>query len=278
MYYQDEYDPSKGRLRQRGAFVKVDKARTIASRTRASNCSDIANLRDLEEYEGLPSVSEDTEGIDQGVQDEEKGEEVLLDKRTGRPALACFIWMILLALLAMAASTDSTHPVAADAKLIQSLDPELPWLLAKHGIAKCGDDGKEYDCKGVSATGSIVDRLGSTIRLSGPLSEMLAKDEMSAGADEDGGLQYFLDVPLRTVFSEPSLESRKASAEAEVDRILASHTVSEILGEGPRSERRRAFNRIVRLLHPDKGLVAPDNARAALALRLAFAARRVSTD
>merc|ERR1719277_1627004 len=67
-------------------------------------------------------------------------------------------------------------------------------------------------------------------------------------------------------------------AATEVDRILASRSVGEILDKGSQKEQRRAFHRIARLLHPENGLVSKDDRRASLALRLAFAASKELPD
>merc|ERR1712072_949444 len=122
---------------------------------------------------------------------------------------------------------------------------------------------------------TIIDHAGS-MGLSKSLTELLAKDEMGVGEDEAELAQFFLDAPHRTTGDK--LSKQKALAMAEVERILNSHKVGEILGDGTRTQQRRAFIRIVRLLHPDKGLVSASDPRAALALRLTFAARRVSMD
>lgn len=68
----------------------------------------------------------------------------------------------------------------------------------------------------------------------------------------------------------------KVMAAAEIDRILASREVGDILGDGTKKEQRQAFHRIVHLLHPDKRLVSVNDPRAKQALRLVFAARRAS--
>jgi len=58
---------------------------------------------------------------------------------------------------------------------------------------------------------------------------------------------------------------RKAEAQAEVDRILATQNVEEIFGPGTVVEQKIQYRRLVRMLHPDKGLV--NGERATLALR-----------
>merc|ERR1712224_910123 len=76
-----------------------------------------------------------------------------------------------------------------------------------------------------------------------------------------------------TVDDSLPLEKLKTMANAEIDRILASRKVGDILGDGSKKE----FHRIVRLLHPDKGLVSVDDTRANQALRLVFAANRATS-
>lgn len=68
------------------------------------------------------------------------------------------------------------------------------------------------------------------------------------------------------------LQSQRAKAAAEVERILSARNADELLGQGSREHQKRQFKRILLLLHPDKGLVNHDDKRADLALRLAFAA------
>lgn len=161
--------------------------------------------------------------------------------------------------------------INSNTKLLQNLDPELSQLLAKHDIIVCprGDD----QCKRGSSSRTLIDRVGS-VGLSKSLTELLAKEEMGASEDEGEVAQLLLDGPHRTTGDKPS--KQKALAKAEVERILSTHKVGEILEDGTIAEQRQAFSRIVRLLHPDKGLVSSSDPRAALALRLAFAARRVS--
>jgi len=68
------------------------------------------------------------------------------------------------------------------------------------------------------------------------------------------------------------LAAQRANAKVEVERILAARTAEEVLGRGSRDDQKREFKRLALLLHPDKGLVDTDDARASLAMRLAMAA------
>merc|ERR1712216_162584 len=211
---------------------------------------------------GLPSVTEDAEGMEKGVQDDEQ----MTQDKAWRLAPVCFMWMILPIFLVLLASTASMHSVTADVKLIQNLKPEVSQLLATYADTKCNKDDDDHRNR--------VSGMSGAMGLSSPLSALLANDEASPVEEEEGGFWHFLNAPCRAVFGEPSFESRRASAAAEVERIITSRTANDILGGGSKAEQRQEFNRIARLLHPDKGLVATDDARAALALRLVFAARR----
>lgn len=238
VWYQDTRNPSKGRLRDHGRYVGPDEARSIASGSRASRCSDVANLRDFEGLESLAAVTEDAEELD-----EEEVEEIVQVKPVSWRGPVHLAWFVLLALLIFVASraSTSTQLVLGETELLQSIAPGLVRLLEKHESTQCDED--DNDC--------------------------------NAAAKKS----YFLDAPLQEeIFGDPSSENRRMSASAEVERVLTSRKVSDILGCCVRSEQRQAFRRIAQLLHPDKGLVAPDDARAALALRLSFAARRTAAN
>merc|ERR1711924_298102 len=49
--------------------------------------------------------------------------------------------------------------------------------------------------------------------------------------------------------------AQRKKAQAEIDRILAARTASELLGTGSKEDQRREFKRLALLLHPDKGFV-----------------------
>lgn len=69
--------------------------------------------------------------------------------------------------------------------------------------------------------------------------------------------------------TQPAAQSSERIAVArEVERILNARSAVEILGGGSKKDQRREFNRIVRLLHPDKGLVDPRDERASRAYNL----------
>jgi len=63
--------------------------------------------------------------------------------------------------------------------------------------------------------------------------------------------------------SQPDNEMR-ADAAQEVERVLAAPNAQAVLGGGSSAQRRAEFRRLVRLLHPDKGLVAGERANLAL--------------
>jgi len=66
----------------------------------------------------------------------------------------------------------------------------------------------------------------------------------------------------------------QAKAAREVDRILATEEVQDILGPGTSKEQRQQFQRIASLLHPDKSYIDASDTRANMALRLALVARK----
>eukprot|EP00418_Pyrodinium_bahamense_P095918 CAMPEP_0179038998 /NCGR_PEP_ID=MMETSP0796-20121207/14921_1 /TAXON_ID=73915 /ORGANISM="Pyrodinium bahamense, Strain pbaha01" /LENGTH=464 /DNA_ID=CAMNT_0020735331 /DNA_START=149 /DNA_END=1543 /DNA_ORIENTATION=+ len=59
--------------------------------------------------------------------------------------------------------------------------------------------------------------------------------------------------------------ARRAEAVQEVERVLAARDLQTLFGDGSSTQRRSEFRRLVRMLHPDKGLVSGE--RATLALR-----------
>lgn len=68
------------------------------------------------------------------------------------------------------------------------------------------------------------------------------------------------------------LVAARARAASEVDRVLAARSAAAVLKGGSREEQQAEFRRVVRLLHPDKGLVEAGDVRANLAMRLCVAA------
>mmetsp|Transcript_74398 Transcript_74398/g.231974 ORF Transcript_74398/g.231974 Transcript_74398/m.231974 type:complete len:509 (-) Transcript_74398:518-2044(-) len=80
---------------------------------------------------------------------------------------------------------------------------------------------------------------------------------------EEGPLQ-FPPLPDDCDHGPPN-PAQRGLAEAEVERILSTRDPREIFGPGDEASRKQEFRRLVRLLHPDKGLVSGE--RASLALR-----------
>jgi len=66
--------------------------------------------------------------------------------------------------------------------------------------------------------------------------------------------------------------TQRPQAEAEVERILGTKATRDIFGPGDGAKRKQEFRRLLRLLHPDKGLVSGE--RASLALRRVVEAYR----
>lgn len=69
---------------------------------------------------------------------------------------------------------------------------------------------------------------------------------------------------------------QRADADREVERVLSAPTAREVLGTGSAAERTAKFRQLVRLIHPDKGLVSGE--RANLALRRVVEARHELDD
>merc|ERR1712232_1404137 len=219
-YYLSENraDPTKGRLRHRGTFVSKDDASTVVSRSRSGNNSDVANLRDLDGF-GEPELQTVAEDAGDGAG--------LRRKTGGGGFIVCpGVVIALLVYITFSAyySSDPRHDLGK-VELLGYIDSESTQSL------------------------EIEEALG----LSRPLRQLLAKAEK--GTNEDA-TELLLDEPTRTMDDELSVDQRKALAAAEIDRIVTSRP-EDILGTGTCLEKRRAFNRIARLLHPDKGLVSP---------------------
>lgn len=121
-------------------------------------------------------------------------------------------------------------------------------------------------------TGSGVHVDGSST-LSPEIAALLKAEYMVTAEGGEVLSEALLDMPPHAKDSS-SVEERRRRAAAEVDRILASRKEIDILGPGPASHQQQEFQRIVLLLHPDKGLVSASDGRAFDALRLTFAARR----
>jgi len=162
--------------------------------------------------------------------------------------------------------------------ILRQLEREEMDAKAKQELIERICDGQRFCISEMSACLKGVGRLDVVshsdkgLSLSQDLLRLLKADEMYA---KEGAL---LDMPHQETDQETdgelSLKRRKSLAASEINRILTTQKVWEILGAGPMKKQQQEFQRIVRLLHPDKGLVSAGDKRALLALQLTFAARR----
>jgi hypothetical protein len=81
-------------------------------------------------------------------------------------------------------------------------------------------------------------------------------------------------TPLEMDHESFDLVEKQLEAAREVDRIIATHEISKVLAGDTVEEQRREFQRIAKLLHPDKGFTVSGDARSNLALRLLLSARK----
>lgn len=238
-YYQDPADPCKGRLRLRGQFVGEPRARSIVSGSIGSIGTDIAAPSDLDDFDALPTVEEQEM---EDLQDREPPRANRITSQTSAKTGGSFRRI-----------TFASSAVALVWLLVLSTGPSQQLMI--HGGSKITTyhSTKYYADRGLSLSSEIVQLLEADEKESQPQESRISNDDGSTVS---------------------SLDERRSLAVAEVDRILASRQVSEILGSGPKRQQQQEFQRIVHLLHPDKGLVSTSDDRASLALRLTFAARR----
>jgi len=125
------------------------------------------------------------------------------------------------------------------------------------------DDGESEGSapEALSDEDADVDNVGASG--DGELRELLADAERMEPA-------LALPAPQQQKAWKPDIAQQKEAAQS-VERILAARNLSSVLGNAP-DQRRAEFRRLVRLLHPDKGLVA--GARASLALRRLLESQR----
>lgn len=255
VYYQELADPSKGRLRLRGSFVGEPQARSIVSGSCASSAapSDVADLRSLPQVEEEEEEEENADSFDGEASGSRSRKNMDHPFRHGGHVACSFIVLVWILTLS---GSPSKQVMVHEADMVTtsghasgfglSLSPDIVQLL-------------EADRRrGLSQS------LDKDFALSPEIVQLLEADEKESeprGSDN-------------TNQDDHTTEDRKSLAFAEVDRILASRQVSEILGAGPKRQQQQEFHRIVNLLHPDKGIVSTDDERASLALRLTFAARR----
>jgi len=94
-------------------------------------------------------------------------------------------------------------------------------------------------------------------------------------AEQQGRFPPIEDLPLimdANGESQSITPADRVTAEAEVERILAISNPRDLFGSGGPNEKKQEYWRLVRLLHPDKGLI--DGERANLALRRVVEAYR----
>lgn len=152
----------------------------------------------------------------------------------------------------------SSGPSGARA-LEDASNPDVPAAKRKRMDGPASADARP-------ASSALQDSSAAEADLCPELRELLAK--MSG----DGAMLQleYPEAPAPPVDAE--LVAQKAKASAEVERILKARSAEEVLGAGSKEDQRREFKRLALLLHPDKGLVEHDDARASLAMRLVQAA------
>lgn len=165
------------------------------------------------------------------------------------------------------AADSSVHLTGATAHLLLA-------ILAAALVASCGGVGClciGKRCMEKRRGLEVADREGSQ------------GEALTAGQHEDDESQKVLpdglgelrrlleeveeDEPIRALPSSPahSGPDRREEAAREVERILATRDLAEIFGKGTAAQQKSEYRRLVRMLHPDKGLVSGE--RATLALR-----------
>merc|ERR1712048_747627 len=208
-------------------------------------------MGDLDCHDTLTTLTEEDEGAEdcyEALVDTEEIKHIYANRSFGfaRWCILSFLLILAAPLLLQPGSVQEN----SNALISQHLHPELSQLLIKRMANHCV--AGQTECSVDSKRQSVVAWLGSTLSQS---------------------WLNFLDGSVQDSTDELSVEKLRELAAVEINRILASSSVSEILGDGNQKEQRRALHRIARLLHPDKGLVSSDDQRASLALRLAYAAR-----
>jgi len=132
------------------------------------------------------------------------------------------------------------------------------------GRASAGAKVRDGRAKGLEGVGFGEER--------GPDPEHALRD-----GNEEGDLLMLLDDLERMepglAKGEPTPDpTLRAEAEHEVERIISARGAKDIFGGGSLDQQKSEFRRLVRMLHPDKQLVA--GPRATLALRLVVEASR----
>jgi len=130
-------------------------------------------------------------------------------------------------------------------------------------------------CADQSRSAAMEDKLAGRERGRDPHTAHSCRGAPQEGAEQECELRRLLlevdcEAPQRAPPSpqgqaSPLGPARRAEAQQEVERILAARDLRALLGEGSPAQRRSEYRRLVRMLHPDKGLVSGE--RATLALR-----------
>jgi len=90
-------------------------------------------------------------------------------------------------------------------------------------------------------------------------------DTLLADAVDEEEERAMKSLPAPPLSSYQELNAKYCQeASEEVDRILRTHDPHSILGSGTTADRKNAFRRLVRLLHPDKRFVSGERANLAL--------------
>lgn len=129
---------------------------------------------------------------------------------------------------------------------------------------------------------SIVDQVEAAVSeapanasLESSLSSELKRLLCADVSDAVLALEDFLEEsPATPSDASEDITSQQLEARSEVERILATKEIEKILEGSTPEEQKRHFQKLAKLLHPDKGFVNPEDGRASMALRLALVARK----
>lgn len=142
-----------------------------------------------------------------------------------------------------------------------NLSPELKQLAAEvsdRDVAAQCEAGECMAPRQQSLEQSLSKELQQLIKDWNPGSGLLALDEPE------------MEQETQAKFEGRELHEHRKTAEGEIDRILGTRDITDVLGKGSLEHQRSKFRQLAKLLHPDRGVVSGD--RANLALRLAVAA------
>jgi hypothetical protein len=148
------------------------------------------------------------------------------------------------------------------------------WCARKQAKAPMADavDGADTCCDGNNGSDFEDNYPNTSQALRGAFAEGELKSLLAEADGDDGESLGNQDPRLALPPSPrsspaPQTPSRaqRAEAEREVERILEAKDAKNIFGDGTASQQRAEYRRLIRLLHPDKGLASGQ--RATLALR-----------